>query len=78
MLTLPLKINGRNGTFKDVNVRRQRISDALMWLITNNPHYSDVQIDYEALNALPDDAVPYDLLTVETDEAIVSDKMNLI
>ena len=48
---------GRNDTFKDVNVRRQKISDALLWLIQNNPHYSDVQIDYEALNALPDNAV---------------------
>ena len=35
--------------------------------------YSDVQIDYEALNALPDNAVPSELLTVETDYAIVSD-----
>ena len=52
-----VKVKARDDTFKDVNVRRQKISDALMWLIQNNPHYSDVQIDYEALNALPDNAV---------------------
>lgn len=68
-----VKVKGRNDTFKDVNVRRQRINDALMWLVQNNRHYSDVQIDHEVLNALPDNGVPSDLLTVETDETIDSD-----
>ncbi|XP_020896155.1 uncharacterized protein LOC110235051 [Exaiptasia diaphana] len=63
-----VKVKGRNDTFKDVNVQRQKVHDALTWLIQNNPHYSDVQIDQEALNALPDNDVPYDLLTVQTDE----------
>lgn len=44
-----------------------------MWLVQNNRHYSDVQIDHEVLNALPDNGVPSDLLTVETDETIDSD-----
>lgn len=68
-----VKVKGRNDTFKDVNVRRKRINDALMWLVQNNRHYSDVQIDHEVLNALPDNGVPSDLLTVETDETIDSD-----
>ena len=46
-----VKVKGRNDTFKNVNVGRQKVSNALMWLRQNNPHYSDVQIDYEALNA---------------------------
>lgn len=35
-----------------------------------NPHYADVQVDEEALNYLPDNGVPADLLTVETDDDI--------
>ena len=67
---ITVKVKARNDTFKDVNVRRQKISDASAWLIQNNPHYSDVQIDHEALNALPDNDTPSDLLTVETDESV--------
>ena len=40
-----VKVKGRNDTFQDVNVRRQKVHDALTWLIQNNPHSSDVLID---------------------------------
>ena len=44
-----------------------------MWLITNNPHYSQLTINEDALNSLPENGVPPDLMTVETDDDIVSD-----
>ena len=56
-----------------MNVRRQKIYDALTWLIQNNPLYSNVQIDHEALNTLPNNGVPSSILTVETDDNIVTD-----
>ena len=68
-----VKVKGKNETFKDVNVRRQKVTDALTWLIQNNPHYSDVELDHVALDLLPDDGVPTDLITVETDDSINSD-----
>ena len=34
-----VKVKGKNNTFKDVVVRRQKVHDALMWLTQNNPHY---------------------------------------
>lgn len=63
-----VKVKGRDNTFKDVNVRRQKVYDVLMWLINNNPHYSDVEINYPIFNSLPDNGVPSDLLTVDADE----------
>ena len=66
-----VKVKGRKDTFHDVNVRRQKVYNALIWLIQNNPHYADVAIDHQALNTLPDNAVPPAILTVETDDNIV-------
>ena len=48
-----VKMKGKDSTFKDVNVRRQKVYEALLWLSHNNPHYSDIQINVEALNTLP-------------------------
>jgi hypothetical protein len=37
----------------------------LIWLKQNNPkYYCDVNIDWEALNSLPEDDVPPELLKV--------------
>ncbi len=47
--------------------------NALIWLISNNPHYSGLTINDDALNSLPDNGVPTDLMTVETNDGIVSD-----
>jgi hypothetical protein len=41
-------------------------------LINNNPHYSELTINEVALNSLPENGVPPDLMTVETDDDIVS------
>ena len=67
-------VKGRDNTIKDVKVRKQNVHDALLWLTQNNPHYVDVQINQEVLDALPDNDVPLDLLTVESEEEIVSDE----
>ena len=73
MAVIIVKIKGN--TFKDVNVRKQKVSDALVWLIRNNPLYSEITIDEDALNMLPDNGVLPDLMTVETEE-IVFDSEN--
>ena len=46
--------------------------NALVWLINNNPHYSNLEINEDALSSLPENGVPPDLMTVETDDDIVS------
>ena len=68
-----VKVKGRDNTFKDVTVRKQRVHDALVWLINNNPQYSEVLVNEDALNVLPENGVPSELMTVETDNDIVSD-----
>ena len=68
-----VKVKGKDNTFKDVTVRKQKVHDALVWLIRNNPLYSEVTEDVNALNLLPDNGVLPDLITVETDDDIVSD-----
>ena len=45
-----------------------------MWLIHNNPHYSELEINVAALNSLPENGVPADVMTVETEREIVSDE----
>lgn len=43
--------------------------EALQWLQQNNRFYQDIMIDHAALQNLPEDGVPLDLLTVEEDGA---------
>ena len=68
-----VKVKGKDNTFKDLTVRKQKVHDALVWLIRNNPHYSVLTINEQALNLLPDNGVLPDLTIVETDDDIVSD-----
>ena len=44
-----VKVKGKENTFKDVNVRRQKVLDSLLWLKQNNPQYKNVEIDSQAL-----------------------------
>ena len=37
-------VKGKENTLKDVTVRKQKLHDALVWLIRNNPHYSALTI----------------------------------
>ena len=69
-----VKAKGRENTFRDVTVRKQKVHNALVWLINNNPHYSELLINEDALNSLPyENGVPPGLMTVETDDDIISD-----
>ena len=68
-----VKVKGRDNTFRDVTVRRQKAHNALIWLINNNSYYAGLTINDNALNSLPENGVPPDLMTVEPDEDIVSD-----
>ena len=68
-----VKAKGRENTFRDVTVRKQKVHNALVWLINNNPHYSELLINEDALNSLPENGVPPGLMTVETDHDIISD-----
>ena len=45
-----VKVKGKENTFKDVKVRKQKVQSAFVWLIDNNPHYSELFINEDALN----------------------------
>ena len=49
-----LKVKGKEDTFRDVTVRREKVYKALLWLIDNNPQFQDVQINMISLNSLPE------------------------
>ena len=68
-----VKVKGRDNTFRDVTIRKEKVHNALVWLINNNPHYSELTINEDALISLPENGVPSDLMTVETNDDIVSD-----
>ena len=68
-----VKMKGKENTVKSVTVRRGKVHAVLLWLINKNPHYSNLQINLEALNSLPENGVPSDLLTVSTDHEIISE-----
>ena len=63
-----VKVKGRDNTLKDVTVRKQKVHNALVWLISNNPQYSEIQVNEDALSLLPENGVPSELTTVETDD----------
>jgi hypothetical protein len=56
-----------------VKAKGRVVHNALVWLINNNPHYSELLINEDALNLLPENGVPPGLMTVETNDDIVSD-----
>ena len=61
-----VKINGNSGSSKSLFVRRSVVFSVLLWLIDNNPLYKDVNLDSDAILALPIGVVPDDLKSVET------------
>ena len=46
-------------------MRRERVLNAIVWLTRNNPFYKDVQVDHVALQALPEDGYPGDVLSTD-------------
>ena len=65
---LLVTMNGKDNAFKDVIVGRSKVQQALIWLIQNNPHYTNVTLNLDSLHSLPENGVPDDLQTVETNE----------
>lgn len=63
-----VKVRGRNNTFKDVNIKGQKAHNALLWLLQKNPQYADISINLDALNCLPVNGIPTDLVTVESND----------
>jgi hypothetical protein len=53
-----------NWLTKTFRVRRYVVHDALKWLRDNNPLYTDIQIDENRLEELPEDGVPEVLLAI--------------
>ena len=45
-------------------VRQSKVYEALMWLKRNNLIYSNINVDQRRLGELPDDDIPYELLSV--------------
>ena len=60
-----VKMKGKDNNFKDISVRKQKVADALQWLINKNPHYKDVSLNYSSLNSLPEHGIPNELISVE-------------
>ena len=56
-------------------MRLEKVHKGLLWLIQNNPLYSELEINVDALNQLPENGVPSNLMTVETDHEIASDNL---
>ena len=50
----------------------------MLWLIKTNPHYQNLEINLEALNYLPENGVPSDILTIDTEEEIVADNETVL
>ena len=51
--------------FSEDCVRRQKIKNALRWLIHSNAPYKHIHIDAQAQNSLPENGIPDDLLSVD-------------
>ena len=56
-----------SGKVNDFRVRRQRVLEALVNLKRNNKYYENIEIDSEALEALPEDGELEDLHVIRAD-----------
>ena len=63
-----VKMEGKNDTFKDLTVRKNTVEVALNWLIRNNSQYKNVMLTQDAIDSLPQNDVPKDLMTVQLSE----------
>ena len=71
-------VKGRDNTFKDVNVQRQKVHNALLWLLQNYSHYNDITINKHALDCLPIYGVPTDIMTIESDDIVLDEVLALL
>ena len=56
-----VKVKDEDNTFKDVSMRREKVHNALLWLVHNNPCYSELNINEHVLNSLHENGIPADL-----------------
>ena len=56
-----------------MTVGKQKVHNSLVWVINNNLQYSEVLVNEEVLNLLPENGVPSELMTLETGDDLVSD-----
>ena len=63
-----IRRKGKSGGHRDFRVRRAVVLEALRWLIRNNHYYSNVTIDYDVVDALPEDGTLSDLQVIEDDD----------
>ena len=66
---LSLCHSGDDNTHTDLRVRHDKVLAALQWLVANNPLYANIMIDLAAVQQLPQDGIPDELL-----QAVISDK----
>ena len=69
-----VNMRGKHNTCKEVIVRRQKVENALQWLSQHNPRYKDIQINQQALNHLPENGIPFDIRTFETNTDDILDE----
>ena len=53
-----MRRHGVENTHRDFIVRQHRVLQAVLWMMTNNPYFKDVEIDCEAINCLADNGIP--------------------
>jgi len=56
-----VSIKGKDNAYKDLTVRREKVSCALHWLVQHNPVYKNITIDYDCLSSLPCEGIPKEL-----------------
>ncbi|KAK3917466.1 ATP-dependent DNA helicase [Frankliniella fusca] len=56
-------------TLPEFEVRKDKVLKALIWLKENNPKYSDITIDYQNLDSLPDNGNVYDRITKNVNDS---------
>ena len=67
-------VEGKNDMSKDLIVRPEKVSYVL--LVSHNPVYRDVQIDYECLAQLPLEGIPADLSKVRCEKGSGSEELD--
>ena len=60
-----VSVKGKDNTYKDLTVRREKVSCALHWLVQHNPVYKNITIDYDCLSSLPSEGIPSELHQID-------------
>lgn len=73
---LLLRRTGEDNTHTDLRVRRDKVLNALQWLQQNNPFYTNITIDHVAVQQLPFDDIPAELIVAVENEEQDQDQMS--